>query len=320
MAELDPNTFQVVDTAAAEAARAEQLATVIDDAQRQMTVQQPHTPEPAPVSAPPAVIQESAPRWSPDEWRQQVSQFHGFGSPKEAKPVDPMAAINEKLEHLSSLIAEAKAPAVTGYRAANDPELANADPGMANRLENVSTVLEQKLKEQQEAFDRRIAQMEKAQEERNRAIEAQRVETYQRAWVTEIRQRVPDFESFLPGTPAGRELSQWAQQIPEYADAICGNPYRHSPHFVAQIIGQFKSLHATAPAKTPSLADIAAPVLGAQAPVNVQAPVPDGPMLNETQMATAWEDANQLYAQGYEKKGDALIAAYERTLKFKPKG
>lgn len=312
--ELDPNTFQVVDTAAAEAARSEQLASVIDDAQRQMTVQQPAPPATAPV----AVIQESGPRWSPDEWRQQVSQFHGANPPVKA-PVDPMEAINKKLEHLSSLIAEStnKEPAFVGYRAALDPELRDADPGMANRLENVSTTLEMRLKEQQEAFDKRIAQMEKLQAERDRAIEAERMEAYQRAWMTEIRQRVPDFASFLPGSPAGMELAQWAQQIPEYADAICGNPYRHSPHFVAQVINQFKSLHTNPPAKTPTLADMAAPVLGAQAPVTVQASVPDGPLLNEAQMATAWDDANQLYAQGYEKKGDALIAAYERTLKFK---
>lgn len=311
MTELNPETFQVVDTAAAEAQRTEQLAAAVEDAQRQMTVQQPAPPR-----------QEAAPQWSADDWRRESMRYHGnFGAqPEKPKPSDPMEAINKKLEHLAAMVEEYRKPQEPqsfGYRAAADPELASADPGLANRFENLSTTFEQALAKQKEEYEKQLTEIKKTQAERDKAIEAERYAVYQSKWETELRRIVPDIEAFLPGTPGGQALFAWAQAIPEYVDAVAGNPYRYSPHFVSQIINQFKASNATPPAKTPTLADLAAPVLGGQAPAAVQASVPDGPLLSEAQMATAWDEANQLYAQGYDKKGDALIAAYERTLKYK---
>jgi hypothetical protein len=337
--QFDPNTMTLSEVP--DRYQAEELAlAIIGASQANPQVDNPGPPVvpevvapvvPVQQAAPIEPVRESVPVWGPDDWKRESASFRksNFGGPQATPtqavtpPAQDISSIQAQLNEMKALLqgrtqAAPPEPAPVGYRAELDPELSQVDPALAQRLEALSRNFETQLDRLNKTHSSELELIKKQNEEREAAVQSDRANSYQKTWEVSIAQLVPDLKDFLPGTPGGTALAQWANLVPEYAEAV--NPttcYNHSPHMLAMIISQFRPIYkgsVAASTRTPSIADLANPVLTGQAPAVVQQPVPAGPLLTPQQMATAWDDAQRFMAQGKEKQADALIEAYERTV------
>jgi hypothetical protein len=345
----DPQTLQQVQDPITSDRHAEEIELVIQDMRGQMPdiSLQPDTKQPVSVPPPepnppqqvqppptPAQVHEEPRRepvkgMTPEEWIHASREYRrqNFGGNQsqpqpQAAPSADIQSLQAKVEALTALFQQANnkpqyvpAQEPFGYRAALDPELAQADPELAARLERLSTTFESEIKKVNQSSSEKVSFLEN----RLREMEA---ETYQKDWGRTLIGLVPDLQDLMPGTPGGMALAQWANQVPEYARAVNPNTcFEFSPHFVGRIMKEFQSTYRQTPlpsAQTPSLADLANPVLSGASPAVVQPPVQEGPVMSPEQMSRAWHDIQELmkYPRENEQKINELAETYERSRKF----
>lgn len=157
-----------------------------------------------------------------------------------------------------------------------DSELDNIDPMLAERFRRLNRSVSQQNLTATQRLMQEIEDLKRKEQERQNESRLSMAQNQEQVWDATFTRLVPDFQQFLPGTPHGQNLATWAANMaPEYAAAI-ETPKSFSPSFVAQVINAYKaSLRPAAPARKPSLGDLANPVLSGSAPVKVSAIEPE---------------------------------------------
>ena len=230
------------------------------------------------------------------------------------------AAINKQiLDQLAELKEQLARPrqeeAVPVYRPEDDPEFANENPALAERLNLITKSFNARLEQVQKLADSKIAAIEARSAKTTQAVEEERQQLYLQNWDKELRRLIPDVDLFMPGATHGDALVTWSVAVaPEYSHAI-SNPYAHTPQFVAQVISAFKVSNGitSVNGKRQPLADLAnASLMGSS---RVVVDPPEAPrLLNDYEFANIKDLVDKAYRDKKPKLGEDLMARYEQTL------
>jgi hypothetical protein len=191
-----------------------------------------------------------------------------------------LKTLREMLAEMATTIKQQNTPPPPPvYRPEEDEELAYLDPVIADRFRRFSQGTQESLAALERKHQAEIQSIRDQEKTRLEALANEQAMARQQNWNETFVRLVPDYQDYLPEGSKGHALAEWANQMPaEYMQAI-GNPFAHTPFFVAMVINQFKSsLAPTAtPARQPKPGDLATRSLGA-APVKIVPPQPEVPL------------------------------------------
>jgi hypothetical protein len=220
-----------------------------------------------------------------------------------------LESLEKSISTLVQTLQTQAAPKPPSYNPETDPELDALDPVIATRLRRLHSSFDQRLVDQERRHKEELQAIKDQETRRAQEYAASQTNAYEQTWNETFAKLVPDYERFMGDKPEAYALSDWARRMPlEYGRAIA-NPKAFSPHFIAKVVDEFKATlaPASAPARQPSLGDLANAQLSGVAPVEVKLPEVINP-LSEYEVRNAYAIVDKMYKDAVSLRGEARDA------------
>lgn len=205
-----------------------------------------------------------------------------------------MSLLLKEIQELKSTRGSAQqtpAPDATWYDPSQDAEFASLNPEMAQRLAYIAKQSKDAIEDRERKFQERLDALQAEQNKRKEQEELQQLNHRATLQYSAIKQAHPDVDEFVAGSPKGQQLWEWATKpgMPIEYGSIVSEPTRYSAEMVIQVLNFFKnSSTPTQPQRrSPSLADIANPVLASSSSALSQPVNPVEEFLTPDQMRRA---------------------------------
>lgn len=230
---------------------------------------------------------------------------------------EAMALLLKEVQGLKNGRAPQAPPETPWYDPSQDAEFASVNPEMAQRLAYIAKQSKDAIEARERAFQERLDAL---QAEQNRRREQEELDaSTQRAAIqyATIKQAHPDVDEFAAGTVKGQALWEWATgpgMPPEYQFVVL-KPANFSAEMVIQVLNFFKnsSTPAQPQRRSPSLADIANPVLASSSSALSQPVTPVEEFLTPDQMKRAESILNSEEYRMDPAKANAFMEKMIRT-------
>jgi hypothetical protein len=285
----------------------------------------PAASAPAPAPAPPAPAVPTPEDWAKLEkrrkdaeaaltpWMQRSAALQNeVKAAKEERESTQarLASLETNIANLVQTLQTQMAPKAPLYNPETDPELDALDPIIAVRLRKMNSTFDQRLADQERKYREDIQAIKDQDKRRAQELVASQTASYEQTWDETFTKLVPDYTRFMGDKPEAFALSDWARTMPlEYGIAIA-NPKKHSPHFVAKVVNEFKAslTPEPTPARQPSLGDLANAQLGGAVPPRVTLPEVVNP-LTDYEIRNAQSILDKLYRSATDTKNKAVREA-----------
>lgn len=232
-----------------------------------------------------------------------------------------LANVLKEINELKNLRATPQAPVTPPapwYDPALDAEFASENPEVAQRLAFIAQKSREATEQKTKELEERLNAFHAEQERKRTEEQAAQIQNRANLQYAAIKQAHPDVDEYMPGSAKGAELWAWATRpgAPVEYQAIISNPQNFSAEMVITVLGLFKNSinPPQSQRRTPSLADIANPVLANASNSLGQSTVPlTDEYLTPDEMRRADQILNSEDMRTNPEKANAFLAKYVKT-------